>query len=160
MSRMCTICIHENRHDIEACIANGDANSKVAKRFGTSASAVLRHKGNCGLVRMDQRTERWRSRVDIVGNLVVLASEACADHKNAREAESHMAVAALHGRRKDLLMAISEMQGPEDANAGELSKHPGFAAMRDAILAALEPFPEAKQALMRTLSPRTGGDSR
>ncbi len=160
MGRSCTVCNHSNRHDIESCIANSDTSKAIAVRFSIGVSAVVRHKQNCGLVRMRERQERWQSRVDIIGNLVVMASEACTDQKHAREAESHMAVAAMYGRRRDILKDIQELQGPEDTNTGDLSKHPQFAAMRDAILAALEPYPEAKAALMRTLSPRQGGDSR
>ncbi len=125
-----------------------------------SVSAIARHKANCGLVRMTDGQREWRSRVDIVGNLLVLASEACTDHKNAREDGSHMAVAAIHGRRRDILKDINELQGPEDLNEGDITKHPGFAAMRQAILVALDAYPEARASLMRALGPRTGGDSK
>ncbi len=65
-----------------------------------------------------------------------------------------MAVAALHGRRRDLLNDIHEIQGPDGANDGDIWKHPGFPALRDAILVALQPFPEALAALTRTMVKR------
>ncbi len=76
-----------------------------------------------------------------------------------------MAVAAMHGRRRDILKDIHELQGPEDSKEDDITKHRMFSAMLDTILGALEPFPEAKQALMkrlalRSLPPGTGGDSK
>lgn len=44
MPRRCSICDHQQREAIEKAIAVGESLRHVAKRFGTSATAIFRHK--------------------------------------------------------------------------------------------------------------------
>lgn len=159
MARACKVCSHEERAVIESNLLNGDSMPSISARYGMSLSSVQRHKANCGL-KWPRQHLAARGRVDAVATLLLQAGQAEKDQDNARKADAHMAVASMHGRRLALIEKIVELQGPEDVMGGSLAKHPEFAAMRDAILAALEPFPDAKSALMTALTPRTGGDSK
>jgi hypothetical protein len=44
MARRCTICSHEDRAEIEKAMVQSEPVRDIAARFGTSASAVQRHK--------------------------------------------------------------------------------------------------------------------
>ena len=45
MPRLCTVCSHARRADIDAALASGaSANRRIATRFGLSEAAVRRHK--------------------------------------------------------------------------------------------------------------------
>jgi Family of unknown function (DUF5681) len=46
MPRACSICNHEQREEIEKAIVAGMSYRNVAERFGTSATAVFRHKSH------------------------------------------------------------------------------------------------------------------
>jgi hypothetical protein len=44
MPRMCTVCDHHERHDIDEALVTGAPYRSVAKRFELSESAVYRHR--------------------------------------------------------------------------------------------------------------------
>src|SRR5690242_17043730 len=44
MSRTCSICSHQNRPEIEGALLAGESFRGVSKRFGTSPTALFRHK--------------------------------------------------------------------------------------------------------------------
>jgi hypothetical protein len=44
MPRTCTICNHGNRENIEEALLSGESFRNIAQRFGTSATALFRHK--------------------------------------------------------------------------------------------------------------------
>jgi hypothetical protein len=45
MARVCTICKHPKREEIEAAIIDRASFRDIAERFGTSKTAVFRHSG-------------------------------------------------------------------------------------------------------------------
>jgi hypothetical protein len=46
MPRPCTICVHERQEEVEAALRNNEPYAVIAKRFGTSVTAVLTHRGH------------------------------------------------------------------------------------------------------------------
>lgn len=46
MPRVCSICTHPERPAIDMALVNGAAFRNIAARFGTSATALVRHKGD------------------------------------------------------------------------------------------------------------------
>src|SRR5262245_63862338 len=46
MPRTCTICTHPDRELIDSALLSGEAFRKIAKRSGTSITALFRHKTN------------------------------------------------------------------------------------------------------------------
>ena len=44
MPRVCTVCVHGQRAEIDCALVAGEAFRYVAERFGTSATALFRHK--------------------------------------------------------------------------------------------------------------------
>ena len=46
MPRPCAICGHERQGEVEAALRNDEPYMSIAKRFGTSATAVLRHRSH------------------------------------------------------------------------------------------------------------------
>ena len=59
MPRTCSICIHQQRKQIDAALAAGEPCRSIAQRYEASAPAVLRHKPHVGasLVRAAERRE-------------------------------------------------------------------------------------------------------
>jgi hypothetical protein len=45
MPRTCTVCRHSQREQIEKDLLSGDSYRNIADRFGTSKTALVRHKG-------------------------------------------------------------------------------------------------------------------
>jgi hypothetical protein len=46
MPRTCTICKHPDREPIERALLAGESYRNIAARFGTSASALVRHRAD------------------------------------------------------------------------------------------------------------------
>lgn len=44
MSRVCTVCVHANRPEIDRLLVSGESIRNIAKQFGVSPSAVDRHR--------------------------------------------------------------------------------------------------------------------
>jgi len=44
MPRVCTICSHPNKADIDKALLSGESFRNLSERFGTSTSALFRHK--------------------------------------------------------------------------------------------------------------------
>ena len=55
MSRTCTICQHSQREMIEDALQRGEALRPIAGRFGTSKTALHRHKENCLPIKLTTR---------------------------------------------------------------------------------------------------------
>jgi hypothetical protein len=67
---------------------------------------------------------------------------------------------AINAQRRimEVTMHLHELQPKEETHTN-LSKTPEFAELRAAILAALQPFPEALRAVTAAMAPRPRGDS-
>jgi hypothetical protein len=63
MPQTCTICRHTRRQEIEEALLAGDSLRNIAKRFGTSPSALLRHKSHlpASLVKANDAREAARA---------------------------------------------------------------------------------------------------
>jgi hypothetical protein len=44
MPRVCTVCSHPQRREIDECLVSGQSNRGIAKRFGLDDAAVFRHR--------------------------------------------------------------------------------------------------------------------
>lgn len=47
MARVCTICGHDDRLNMEQALVNGKSLNQVATQFGVARSSLNRHKNNC-----------------------------------------------------------------------------------------------------------------
>lgn len=77
----------------------------------------------------------------------------------AAEQTEHLGTAVqAQGKLAEVTMHLHELQ-PKEEQRVDLRKTPEFAALAEALLAALQPFPEALAAVTRVLGPAPRGDS-
>jgi hypothetical protein len=77
MPRTCTVCRHQNRNDIDLALIRPDSLRDIALRYGTSKSALERHRDKClpkHLLRAKEDSE-IRSAAALVNELRELASK-------------------------------------------------------------------------------------
>lgn len=159
MARGCTICSSQNRASIEAALSNGDSTRKVANAYAVTQSAVMRHKVNCRVSALTKQVERRAERIDVLANLVLLADDAARAQFAAEREEKWGIVAALIGKRREVLDSIHALQGPEEADR-DFTRDPRWLEAWQRVLSALTAYPEARSAVVRALSPPTPrGDS-
>ncbi len=152
--RQCTVCDHQERHDIDEALVSGTPYRSVAKRFGLSESAVYRHKSEhlpAHLLKAKEVEEAARAD-DLLEQVRHLQAHALDILERAEKT----------GDLRTALAAISQARGNLELLgklAGELDERPQvnltvsseWLELRAVIVRALEPHPAAHTALLRAL---------
>lgn len=160
MSRVCTVCAHPERTEIDrALVAGIDANRRIAARFRVSEQAIRRHKSEhlpIRLVRAQDAAETIEAG-DLLSRLRVLNRETADVLRDAKDASDHeLRLKAIQRAEKQLEL--------EARLLGELQEHtvnvliaPEWLAIRSALLAALSAYPEARVAVADRLAALESG---
>jgi transposase-like protein len=160
MPRRCTVCDCPERHGIDEALVTGAPYRSVAKRFGLSESSVYRHK-----------TEHLPAHL-----LRAKGVEEAARADNLLEQVRHLQTRALDildraeeaGDLRTALAAISQARGNLELLgklAGELDERPvvnlnispEWLELRTVIVSALEPYSQARGAVLRALESADNG---
>jgi len=152
----CAACHHPKRDELDSAIVAGQTLRAIGKQYGMSASAVLRHRDRhlspaLAAMAAQREEEAASTLVEQVRQLV-------------RRADELYTAAAKDGRSSAALAALKEMRGSLDLlgrATGELDTRPTmtinlltsseYLQVRDAIFAALLPYPQARQAVAGNL---------
>jgi hypothetical protein len=150
----CTICTHPDREKIEQALITGQSFRAVAARFGTSATALFRHK-------QDHLPVALRSAQEAAE---VAHGDSLLEQVRALQTKTLtiLARAEAAGQLIVALQAVREARGCLELLAkllGELHQSPTvnillapeWQSLRATIIAALTPFPEARRAVTHTL---------
>jgi hypothetical protein len=162
MPRRCTVCDHPERHSIDQALVGGAPYRSVAKRFELSESAVYRHK-----------TEHLPAHL-----LKARKAEEVAQADDLLEQVRHLQIHALDilgraektGDLRTALAAISQARGNLELLgklAGELDERPvvnlnvsaEWLELRAVIVGALEPYSEARGAVLRAIEGSGNGSA-
>ncbi len=106
MPRTCTVCNHNNRQAIEETLLSGEPFRNVAKQFGTSSTALFRHKTEHLLEAIQKSHEASE----------VLRADALVDHVKQLRDRTEMLFAEAEGilrqakRAKDLRTALAAIR--------------------------------------------------
>jgi len=164
MTRTCTICTHAQRPEIEAALVTGMPYRDIARRYGMSKDAVMRHASDhvAKQIAQAQEAREEAQALDVVRQLKAINGAAVAILAEARRTRDH----------DTALKAIDRIQRQLELQAkllGEISDQPVVNVMlstewlqvRAAMLAALAPYPQARQdvaaALVALEREREGG---
>jgi len=155
MTRRCTICSHSNRTEIEeALLKGGQSFRRIAARYAVTEQSLRRHKAAhipAALAQAGAAAEVARAD-DLLAQARALQQKAL----------SLLAQAEAVGDRKTALQGVREARGCLELLArllGELNERPQvdillapeWAAVRGALLVALQPYPEARAAAATAL---------
>jgi transposase-like protein len=154
MPRTCTVCAHADLSAVDKALVGGGSYRDVAQRFGLSKHAVARHRAEhlpVRLVKAEQAAQTTEA-TDLLREVKALRSKT---YRILLEAEGK-------GDLKTALMAVREARGCLELLAeveGQLDRRPQvsivaspeWVAVRTALLAALRPYPDARQAVVERL---------
>jgi transposase len=170
MPRTCTICTHPERAAIDKALVDGQPYRDIAGRYGTSKTALQRHKEDhlrelvtqakqrqaaheaaLGAAQREQETTRVEQALDIVKQLKAINAASVAILHEARQAgNAEIALKAV-----DRVLRQIEFQarllGELDAPQVNVLLAPEWVSIRAGLLAALGPFPEARTAVAQRL---------
>lgn len=153
MPQTCTLCRHPRREEIDTELVEAKATLRnTAVRFGTSPATLIRHREHlprqlaraveiAEATRADSLLERTRQLEDDARRLLAKA-EATGDLR--------VAIAAV----KVALDVVALLHKVADEREGILVNDPEWIGLRDRILDALEPHPEALSAVMAAIDDR------
>lgn len=164
MPRKCSSCSHPKRADIDQALVNDESLRKIAEKFSLKITSVHRHKKSHLPAFLTKAVDAEE---------IIRADDLLAQVRNLQtKALSILAKAEAAGDLKIALQAIREARGNLELLArllGELQEqsqtvnvlvaNPNWLKLRSLILQSLEPYPEARLALVNALSKVEKADS-
>jgi hypothetical protein len=154
MPRRCTVCDHPERHSIDEALVTGAPYRSVAKRFERSESAVYRHKTEhlpAHLLKAKEVEEAARADdlLDQVRNLQAHALDILERAEKAGDLRT--ALAAISQARGNLEL-LGKLAGEIDERpVVNLNVSPEWLELRAVMVGALEPYSEARGAVLSAL---------
>jgi len=154
MPRVCTVCQHPSRGDIDRALLDGEPLRNIAERFRLSTTALHRHKADhlSPTLAKAREAEEVSRADDLLAQVRDLQGRAL----------RILSVAEGEGDLKTALQGIREARGCLELLA-ELTQQldrrpqlnvllaPEWQAVRSVLLAALGPYPEARAAVASRL---------
>jgi hypothetical protein len=154
MPRSCTICSHESRDAIEDAFIAGTPKRRIASHYGVSERAVRYHtREHLPALLTLARDAEQASRADtLLDRIEALQSRTLAILEATEETGEHRtALAAIREARGNLELIGEVTRELNRAPTLNLSLHPQYIEARTLIVEALEPYPQAKEAVVRAL---------
>ena len=168
MPRVCSICVHPKRKDIDRALTERSAsNRRIATQYGVNESAIRGHKTNHLKDRLLKAAERdeqadIRNALDVVGQLRAINGASLTILKEARATKDGdlalKAIDRIHRQIELQAKLIGELQ--QEGTTNIIVNNPEWVQIRTALMVALTPFPDAAQAVAGTLVSLEGGRSR
>lgn len=155
MPRTCTICTHAERADIDQALIAGEAFRDIARRCRVSKDAIARHKAHLPAhVAKAAEAQTVAQADDLLASVQRLRERL---ETALTKAEAARDVAALAREARETARLLLEVegrlrQGAHVQVAVALVQSPEWVSLRSRMLRALEPFPDARQAVIASLS--------
>jgi hypothetical protein len=159
--RTCTICSHPARETIDSSLVRRVSYRNISKRFGVSETALSRHL-NDHLAEYVQRalaTYGEEKGIRVLDKLsgIVQRLEAFLDKAEADEDGLGFRATAAELRKQ--LELTAKLQGElQQEGTTNITLNPEYLELRSAILVALEPHPDAAEAVSRAMLELENGE--
>jgi hypothetical protein len=162
MSRVCTVCSHEDRFDIDTILVDRSASYRdIAERFALSKTAVSRHVtgGHISeLLSLAADAERSAQADTLLDRIEDLQARTLAILESTEETREHgTALSAIREARRNLELIGEVTKELNRTPTLNLHLNAEWIELRTAILEALEPHLEARESVLRAIE-RAGND--
>ena len=162
MPRRCTICDHSDREAIDAALVSGDAYRNIAERFGTSTTALVRHKNDHipASLSKAKHAEETTQADSLLGQLLSLNRETLTILKQAREGkDNELALKAIARAEKQIELQAKLLGELQEGTTVNVFLLPEWQQLRARIISVLAPYPQARLAVAHALerSPHANG---
>lgn len=150
MPRTCTVCSHPQRPEIDRALVAGESFRNIAERFGTSPTALTRHKKEHvpGHVAKAQEARQVADADDLLQQLRALRNKAISILQKAEQAGDYRTALAGIREARGCIETLMEVEGELDRRGvTNIAISADWVEIRTVILAALLPYPDAAQAV-------------
>ena len=153
MPRTCTICMHSDRSEIDAALVAGEAFRNIAERTGTSATALVRHKGDHIPARLAKAEAAEATQADdLLGQLLALNRETMTILHEARgSGDNELALRAIARAERQVELQAKLLGELREGTTVNVLISPQWHELRAVIVNALVSFPEAKRDVIEAL---------
>jgi hypothetical protein len=156
MSRVCTVCGHEQRYDIDTIlVCRSKPYRDIARQYGVSKDAVARHVSGghiSELIALAANAEQASRADTLLDRLEALQSRTEAALAKAESSDNLFATFRGIGEMRHNLTLIGEITKELDRTPTlNLHLHPEWVELRTAILVALRPHPEVREGVLRAI---------
>jgi hypothetical protein len=163
MPRVCTICSHGSRYDIDSILVDRSKPYRdIARQYGVSKDAVGRHvsEGHVSdLLKLAADAERASRADSLLDRIEDLQSRTLAILEAAEQEHDHrMALAAIAQARRNLEVVGEITKELNRTPTLNLLLNQEWIELRTVIVGALDPHPDARDAVLKALE--SGGNGR
>jgi transposase-like protein len=162
MPRVCSICEHSKREAIDRALVGGASNRSVASLYDVSEAAVRRHKGNhlpAKLV-MAEKASEVAEADNLLGQVRDLQARTLAILEVAERTHQHRtALSAVREARGNLELLAKLLGELDERPVLNLHVSPEWLELRAVIVGALEPYSEARGAVLRAIEGSGNGSA-
>ena len=153
MPRVCTICTHESAPEIDRALLDGEPYRSIARRYGASPSAVLRHREHLPSQLVKARDAEEITQADtLLEQVRSLQTRALSILDRADESgDLKTALAAIREARSNLEL-LGKLAGElQQEGTVNVTVSPEWLTLRAVVISALQPYPAAAQAVSKAL---------
>jgi hypothetical protein len=156
LGRVCTICTHERRFEIEELLATRQSTYRgIARKYGVSEDAVSRHVSSrhvSQLISLAADAERAARADTLLDRIEALQSRIEEFLSRVEHTDNYSATLGAFREMRSNLELIGEVTKELDrAGTINLELSPEWLELRGVIVAALGPHPAARTAILRAL---------
>jgi hypothetical protein len=160
VGRPCSVCTHPERHAIERELVAGAPLDSFSGKFGLSRQAVTRHRDNhlpgaaVAAAEAERAAQRAEEGEDLVAISRALRNKAIdLLHRAEQSGDLRVALAGVREAGR-LLETQARLEGKIEAGTTTINVAvtQQFLSVQNLILTALQPFPEARIAVVRALA--------
>jgi len=156
MPRTCTVCNHAERAAIDKSLVDGVPFRTIAQQFGTSATALHRHKAEhlpAKLVKAQAAAEVAQAD-DLLAQMKRLQTVTMNVLKLAYDAQDLRTALVAVGQARQNTELVAKLLGELEAariQVAVVTTSPDWLRLRAAILNTLDPYPDARGAVLEAL---------
>ncbi len=154
MPRVCTICTHEKRADIDSALLAEEPYRHIATRYGTSTGALQRHREHLPVHLAKAKDAEEMTQADtLLEQVRNLQTRALSILDRADDSgDLKTALAAIREARSNLEL-LGKLAGElQQEGTINLVVNAEWLTLRAAVISALLPYPDAAQAVTRALA--------
>ena len=159
MPRVCTVCNHPNKVEIDKILVEGKPYRSIAKQFSLSDAAVYRHKShlNGTLIKAHEAQEITHAD-NLMQQISDLQARALNILSKTEEAQDWRAATGAIREARGCLELLGKLAGEFKAEQTiNVILNPQWIELRTSIIQTLEAHPEAKLAVLNALEKENDG---
>ena len=157
MARTCTVCSHPEKEEIDRLLVRGDSIAGIARDFAVSEDALKRHFDNhvpktlaaSPSAKEITDADKLLSEIEEVKNRALRLLDKA---ENAQDTRVYGPPSLYLKEFREYVRLMAELSGKLAAQPQiTIINHPQWIELRTVIIEALDPYPDAKAAVVRAI---------